>query len=259
MKKFDINNVSDPVYNSVTGLFNITFDPKNYVVHRGATEGQIKIIYDMIKALQDWLDEFGCNGDPFAIIKAKVDELEAVIDECCANPQDLLIQMLNDRMDGIEVAMDNCCRAMDDNLYQMLVDRLDALEQSIEDCCKGGSGGGSGGNTNTCDGNTITVSYSWNGANPIADGGKATATSSVAGSNIVSFQFLVKEGGVYLKTSQASGRGPDWGWTIDSSGNMRASYGTWSSRIAVGIVATDSNGCEGMTPISLPGGSAVGG
>lgn len=226
MKTFEQDFKTNPSFNTVTGLTNTTFDPENYVANRGATEGQIKIVHDMIKALQDWLDEFGCSDDPYAIIKAKVDELEAAIDVCCGNQQDTVIQLLNDR--------------------------LDALEQAITDCCEGG------GSTSTCDGNKITVSYSWNGPNPLADGGKATATSSITGRNIVSFHFLAREGNVYIKTPQASGVGPDWGWTIDSSGNMRASSGTWSGRYAVAIVATDEQGCEGMIPITLPGG-AVGG
>lgn len=253
MKTFEQDFKTNPSFNTVTGLTNTTFDPNNVVSGRGATEDQVKFVHDMIKALQDWLDENGCSDDPYAIIRQKIDEVEAAIDVCCANPQDTLIQMLTNRLNQLETDMNTCCQAMDDNAYQMLVDRLDALEQSIEDCCKGGSA-----STDTCDGNVITVSYTWNGPNPLADGGTATATSSISGRSIVSYHFLVSEGGVKVKSSHGSGVGPDWGWTIDSSGNMTATSGTWSGKYAIAIIATDDHGCEGITPITLPGG-AVGG
>lgn len=244
----------NPTFNTVVGLSNTNFDPENFIANRGATEGQIKVAHDMIKALQDWLDENGCSDDPYAIIRQKVDELEEAIGVCCANPQDTLIQMLNDRLTALQTAQEQCCQAMSDVAYQELVARLDALEASI-DCnpCSGGTG--------TCDGNTITVSFAWNGSNPIQDGGQATAVSADATKTITGFYFLVlnSETGVYYKRSTAYGG--DWTWSISASGAVIASYTGASGFVppALGIVAVDENGCEGMIPVTLPKQFAVGG
>ena len=211
----------NPTFNTVVGLSNTSFDPENLIANRGATEGQIKIVHDMIKALQDWLDEFGCSDDPYEQIKAKVDELEATIDVCCANPQDALIQALTDR--------------------------LDALEQAITDCCEGGGGGGGG----ICDGNIITVSFGWNGMNPYTDGGKATAVSADTSRQIAGFYFLCYDGeqNIYFKTSTA--RGGDFIWTINGQGDVTATNGS-SYNWAKAIVAVDTQGCEGIVQVDLP-------
>lgn len=242
----------NPTFNTVVGLSNTSFDPENFIANRGATEGQIKVVHDMIKALQDWLDENGCSDDPYAIIKAKVDQLEAAIDECCGNPQDTLIQMLNDRMDDIEAAMDTCCRAMDDNAYQMLVDRLDELEAKIEESCQCGTIAGY--TPGECDGNTITVSFEWNGSNPFTDGGKATAVSADPNREIAGYFLLVANGpGLYSKTSTYGN------WSIDGNGNVQGRSGSSAAGLIVGVGASDTQGCEGFIAANFPTGFPIGG
>ena len=48
MKKFNLDFVLDPSFNSVTKLTNITFNPTNYVENRMATEQQISELYNRI-------------------------------------------------------------------------------------------------------------------------------------------------------------------------------------------------------------------
>lgn len=250
MKQFDVTDSRNPVYNTVTGLINTTFDPTNVVINRGASEGQVKYVYDLIKALQDWLDENGCSDDPYAIIRQKVDELEEAIGICCANPQDRLIQMLTDRLNALQTAQEECCQAMTDTVYQELVARMDALEDSIENGCQSDTPV-----TDTCDGNIITVSFSWN--NVSRTSGQATASSSMSDHNIVGYYFLAKNNGVYYKSATA-GMG-DFGYTINASGQVQM-YSTPTRILADTIVAVDNKGCEGTIYIGpLYTGFAVGG
>lgn len=222
MKEFKFAVSNNPVFNTVTDLSNTTFDPSNVVNNRGASEGQVKYVYDLIKALQDWLDEHGCSSDPYAIIRQKVDELEEAIGICCANPQDTLIQTLTDR--------------------------LNALEQSIEDCCNQSEV------ISTCDGNTITVSFSWNSTDPVTDGGQTIAVSTDTSRNISAYYFLLYdvENGLYRRITTAFGG--DVHWSIDkNTGAVSALPTPISPKYnVIGIVAVDTQGCEGMTSVNLP-------
>lgn len=124
MKRFKLSVSNNPSFNSVTGLTNTTFDPTTMVSGRGATEDQVKVVYDRIKELQDWLDENGCSDDPYAIIKQKVDELEAAIDQCCANPQDTIVQMLTARLDALEARIDEGCIDCEEQVQRIVSDIL---------------------------------------------------------------------------------------------------------------------------------------
>lgn len=229
--KYKIDFESNPSFNTVLNLTNRTFDGTNIVSGRGATEDQLLVVHDKIEEIYTWLEEEGCSDDPYVFIKQQLDELDAAQRACCGTDWSA-------------------------NVTQDLYRKIANLEQLIEDCCAQQYSASA--SASTCDGNVITVSYTWNGANPLSSGGKATATSSKSGRTIVDYKFLCNNGGVYLKTSQASGVGPDWGWTIDTNGNMRATSGTWSGNYAVGIVATDNMGCEGVVSITLPGGASGG-
>lgn len=244
MKRFNSDIKENPSFNTVNGLSNKTFDPENIVSGRGATEDQLKVVGDVVKDLNDYIDESGCSdcNEKYQSLEQTLTNLEMQQEECCQN----------------RVTQENL-----DALLQALSSRLDDLENQIEICCnKNDPGGG----TLTCDGNTITVSYSWNGADPLSDGGQAIAVSADPSRNIVAFFFLVYDAktGMYYKRTNARGfsnLAGGWEWTINSSGEMTASYiSETTGYLAHAIVAVDENGCEGMVLISLPTGDApVGG
>lgn len=231
MKQFELDFSDDPSFNTVVDLSNRTFDGTNIVSGRGATEDQLLIVYNKIKELQDWIDENGCTDDPCSYIRQQIEELAIRIEACCNT----------DHSEGVT---------------QQLMDKLDDLEARIEGCCnrnpyeEGGGGGG-------CDGNVITVSFGWNGTNPFADGGQATAVSADTSRQIAAYYFLVYDGrnGIYRRSSTAFGG--DWVWSINSSGSVTASHagavGPGNELVsAKEIIAVDAQGCEGGTPISLP-------
>lgn len=223
MKRFKLALNRNPTFNTVTGLTNTTFDPENVVSDRGATEGQIKQVRDKIIELQTWLDENGCSNDPYQILSDKLSELEQAIDQCCANPQDSIVQELTSR--------------------------LEALEQWQ---CPSGTGYT---DPTACDGNQITVDFQWTAYNKTT--GKATATSSMSDHSIVSYDFLTQVAPGVYKKSKVAGLG-DFHWEIDNSGNVTMSSG--GAAPATGIVATDDHGCEGVNNTSFwSTGSSTGG
>ncbi len=212
--RYEIDFSDNPVFNTVIGLTNITLDLENIVVNRGATEGQLRELYNLLISLQ------------------------TQIDECCA--EDHSQATTND-----------------------ILAKLDDLEARIEECCNRNCYEGGGGEGGGCDGNVITVSFGWNG-DPFTDGGKATAVSADSSRQIAAYYFLVHDNrnGIYRRSSTAFGG--DFVWSIDSSGNVRASYagavGPGNELVfAKEIIAVDAQGCEGGTPISLPIGHGVGG
>lgn len=223
VKRFKLALTKNPSFNTVVGLVNTTFDPENVVSDRGATEGQIKFVHDKIAELQAWLDENGCSNDPYQILCDKLSELEANIDECCANPQDSIVQELSNR--------------------------LTALEQWQ---CPSETGYV---DSSGCDGNVISVNFQWTSQNKTT--GKASATSSMNDHNIVSYDFIVQVApGVYKKSKRA-GLG-DFHWEIDNNGNVTMQSG--GSAPGTGIVVTDDHGCEGTNGTSFWNtGSVIGG
>lgn len=209
--RYEIDFSDNPIFNSVSGLTNTTLNLENIVVNRGATEGQLRELYNLLISLQ------------------------TQIDECCAE--------------------DHSQATTDDILA-----RLDDLEARIEGCCNRNPYEGGGGG---CDGNVITVSFGWNG-DPFTDGGQATAVSADSSRQIVAYYFLVYDNrnSIYRRSSTAFGG--DWVWSISSTGSVTASHagavGPGNELIfAKEIIAVDSQGCEGGTPISLPISHAVGG
>ena len=203
--KYEIDFSDNPVFNTVIGLTNTTLNLENIVANRGATEGQLRELYNLLISLQ------------------------TQIDECCAEDHS---------------------QAITDDILA----KLDDLEARIEGCCNRNPYEGEGGN---CDGNVITVSFAWNGTNPFADGGQATAVSADSSRQIAAYYFLVYDNrnGIYRRSSTAFGG--DFVWSISSTGTVTASYagavGPGNELIfAKEIIAVDAQGCEGGTPISLP-------
>ena len=160
--------------------------------------------------------------------------------------EDQLLAVYNRHQELSDWIDENMCHNNQDAVVQVLRDRLDALEARLGNC--GSLGGGT---TTTCDGNEIEVSFAWNGANHISAGGKATAVSADPERTIASYWFLVYDrgGDVYIKSRVASGGA--FVWRIDNSGNVTSANGTVGN-FAKGIVAVDSQGCEGMVPVTLP-------
>lgn len=242
MKQFDVRDTLNPVYNTVTGLTNTTFDSTNIVPDRGATEGQLKSVDDILQALKDWLDENGCSDDPYIAIRQRLDQLQARQEECCNNPQDSIVQTLRTR--------------------------LDQLQARIEECCEDPGGGGSGGegylpsqcvNNPTCDGGAVVVSVelTTDPSQPVGKKrGSGTATGgSTTGANIIGYAFLVEtaQPGVYRKSATAKGGAGNYAWSIGGNGRLTMyRYGYTVVPFSNTIVAIDSNGCEGYITVNLP-------
>lgn len=261
MKRYKLNLTNNPSFNTVVGLANRTFDGTTIVQGRGATEDQLLVVYNKIKEVADFIEESGCSGDPFALIKQQLDQLEQAQAECCGTDWSAVVtQSMFERMAGLEDRIEECCTvdhgAVD---IQNLLNRLDALEQQIIDCCNKSCLPDTA--PAGCDGNVITVSFSWNGSNPFSDGGQASAVSGDTSRSIVGFYFLAynPDTGLYYKRSDANGG--DWTWSINSSGAVTASHTGAGGTLAFAhtIVAVDNSGCEGMTTVTLPKSFSVGG
>lgn len=252
MKQFDFDAARNAVFNTVTGLTNTTFDPENVVPNRGATEGQLKSVSDIIIELRNFLDEQGCD-DPWAYIKQKVDELEAAQQSCCETDWGQgATEAVTQRLNELEAQIEGCCtQDHGEQDIQQILDRIDGLEAQINDCCNRtcyDSGSGEGPyNPQSCPGNTVTVSFGWNGANPFQSGGTATAVSS-GGASIAGYYLLAMMNGVPTKVSTSNQ------WSINGSGNVQWNSSGWGNGYPIGIVAVDSNGCEGYTYVSFPSG-----
>lgn len=83
--RYEIDFSDDPKFNTVSGLINTTFDIENVVIHRGATEGQLSQLANLINALETRI-EGCCNRDTsdevLQYIIDKLDELEALLANC---------------------------------------------------------------------------------------------------------------------------------------------------------------------------------
>ena len=231
--KQNITLPDNPIFNSVNGLRNRTFDANNIVSGRGATEDQLKPIADQVNEMQAFLDENGCQNAPDDLYRAlseRLDDLETLQEQCCAG------KVSQENLDGV---------------IQGLSDRLDVMEAMIEDCCSKDCFGG-GETTGAPGDNSITVTFEWNGDNPFSDGGKATATCSNGERSIVGYWFLVRDGntGIYFRASSAYGG--DFTWRIDQAGNVTSSSGGGQVPYAVAIVAVDDANNEGSVSVNLP-------
>lgn len=161
--------------------------------------------------------------------------------------EDQLLAVYNRHMELSDWIDQNMCHNNQDAVVQVLIDRLDALETRLGNCYAV-----NGGASSADDDNEITVSFAWNGPAPFTDGGKATGFSADPERTIASYWFLVYDrgGDVYIKSRVASGGA--FVWSIDNSGNVTASTNGTVGNSAKGIVAVDSQGCEGMVPVTLP-------
>ena len=221
MKENRIDFLANPTFNTVTGLTNKTFDPTNIVSGRGATEDQLKVVGDTVKDLNDYMDEFGCSDceEQYAGLRQMLDEMQVAQQECCDN------KLTEENVNA---------------LIADLSDKLDALETQIEECCwQSGGGGGSG----ECDGSTVTVSFGWNGPNPITDGGGQVTAVSSSGAAIAGYYLLVNQSnGVIMKTASYAGV------SVNGSGHVTIRQGgTGLGAYSIkGVGAVDVNGCEGF-------------
>lgn len=286
MKQFEVQSNKNPTFQTVTGLTNTTWDSENVVPSRGATEGQLAQVYTVLKDVKDYLDENGCTDDPWEYIKQQVEELEQKQEECCGTDWSANVtQNIYERLEDLEDQIEECCtidhsETATTNILSKLteletqieeccnldhgetaitniLDRLDELEAQIEECCNKASQAYTG--AGTCDGNVITVSFAWNGSNPLQDGGKATAVSADSERAIAGFYFLVRNVNTGLYYRSATANGGDWTWTIDANGNVTAASGGGSMNFSNTIVAVDANGCEGSINVDLPYNRAIGG
>lgn len=222
---YEIDFTPTPQFQSVTGLTNTTLDPLGIVAHRAATEGQVKAIYNELMAIHEWaVNNAGASNELFEAAQNKLNETAALIEACGDN--DASAAVLN-----------------------AIWTKLEALEAQVATCLQKpcfGSG------TDGADGNVVTVSFSWNSTNPIADGGTATATSAMTDHNITGFFFLCRDDttGLYYRSEIANGG--DYTWNIDTTtGAVTATAGT-TARYAHVIVAADDHGNEGMCLVELP-------
>lgn len=207
------------------------FDGESIVSGRGATEDQLKIVWN------------------------KYMELKSVVEEHAENTlQNSVIQHLDDRLDTLETMLENGCDSYTQTemeTLQDLTDRIDAIEIKINACCDLGviaSGGDlSGGTDNGAD---ISIGITWDDTNPLLiTEGQMTATSS-GGEQIVEYWFLVqKADGIFVKMKIAAFAGriltlnpdtgaiavepPPAGTTIPATAKLFAG-------------ATDGAGCEGI-------------
>lgn len=216
----------EPEFRSVSGLENLTFDGENIVSGRGATEDQLKVLWDKYLA-----------------VKAEVEALEN-------NPQDAIVQEINERMDTLETLIEQGCESFspsESQVFQTLQDRVDALELQVEECCDRGVMA-SGGAAPVDGGAEVTVDITW-AANPLENGGLATAQSS-GGGEIVSYWFLAqKANGIFLKMKVVVYAGkllsldPETGQiTVTESDAVPA-----TAKLFLG--ATDDAGSEGIATI----------
>lgn len=221
-----VNMPDNPVFETVTGLTNTTFDPESSVPNRGATEGQLAAIHAHLAEVHAQIDEIeGAENGVLLAIWDRLETLTTQIEECCT-------------VDHGEGALDN------------LWAKIQELTTQIEECCNRNVFGG-GEATGTPGDNEITVTFEWNGANQVTAGGKATATCSNSERSIAGYYFLVRDvnAGIYYRSSTANGGA--FVWRIDSSGNVTASSGS-QAPFSFAIVAVDDQGNEGSVSVNLP-------
>lgn len=224
-QEYELDFTRNPVFQTVTGLTNTTFDPLGIVANRGASEGQLKEIYNMARALAEWFNNnSGASDEMFAVMQNKLDEVVGLTQDCGDNEQS-------------------------NALLNAIWTKLEAVETQVQACAQQpcfGSG------TDGADGSVVTVSFSWNGADPIADGGTASATAAMTDHNITGFYFLCRDStsGLYYRSEIANGG--DYTWNINTTtGAVTATAGT-TARYAHVIVAADDHGNEGMCLVELP-------
>ena len=84
--RYEIDFSDNPVFNTVIGLTNTTLDLENIVINRGATEGQLRELYDLLISLQTQINECCAQDHSQGTtdnILARLNDLEARIEGCC--------------------------------------------------------------------------------------------------------------------------------------------------------------------------------
>ncbi|MBO7670861.1 MAG: hypothetical protein J6S60_09765 [Oscillospiraceae bacterium] len=159
--------------------------------------------------------------------------------------EDQLLAVYNRHQELSDWIDQNMCHNNQDAVVQVLRDRLDALEDRLGNCYLGA------GAATACNDNEIQVSFEWNGADPITDGGTASALAADQERPAVYYWFLIHDSAndVYFKSRVA--HGGDYMWTIDDSGTVTAEPGVCGN-IGRAVIAVDAQGCEGMVLITLP-------
>lgn len=253
--EYEVDFENNPKFNTVLNLSNRTFDPENIVSGRGATEDQLKVIWDKQDEIQQFIDDQGCTDDPYTLILQKVTELEERQAVCCDNPQSHIIQAFNTRLDELETRQEACCNnegATITQVFNLIQTRLTNLETRIGECCsKVLIGNEVPFDDSTCGGNVITLSATWN-----ATGGQINYTMTDTTRTPGLFFFLAEmTNGVYRSraTEIAAGKGR---LAIDSlTGAMTFTGGVYDTpkgrkKVVVGML--DNGGCEGLAVITLP-------
>lgn len=233
MKTFNTDITYNPVFNTVNGLSNKTFDPENIVSGRGATEDQLKTVGDVIVELKAYIDEYGCQDDPYQGIRDFLDRLQTQQTECCQN------RVTPENLEG---------------LISELRDKIQELEAQIEECCsKGIPGEESVSPSTNCDGTAnITVTMGWNPEQPNPGGSGRIITGQMSGTStggsIVGYYFVVEYGnGMYVKATSVLNMSKMY--TVNSTtGEMTVQLKSLSgsSGVAIYCCAVDENGCEGL-------------
>lgn len=231
MSNIQITMPSSAQFNTVQGLTNRAFDGENIVSGRGATEDQLKFIWDRYTALK------------------------RIVDNQAENPQDVVVQELTNRINTLEALLENGCNSYTQaemQVFQDLNDRVEVLELETDVCCDRGviaSGGDLSGGTD--DGANVSVNITWDESNPaLITGGQMTATSS-SGEQIVQYWFLVQAAdGIFVKMRIAAFAGrvltldPDTG-AISVEDAATGTTIPATAKLFAG--ATDGAGCEGIT------------
>ena len=131
--EYELDFENNPRFNTVLDLSNRTFDPENFVSGRGATEDQLKYMWDVYEEIHEVV-----QADPYSLLVQRVTELEERQKVCCDNPQSGIIAAYNSRMDELEARQIACCNnegATITTVFNQIQARLTQLEQRMNECC----------------------------------------------------------------------------------------------------------------------------
>lgn len=258
--EYDLDFKQNPEFNTVLELSNRTFDPDNIVSGRGATEDQLKFVYDKHKEISIFLEEQGCSDDPYTLIIQKVEALEAQQAICCDNPQDHIIQAYNTRLDELEARQIACCNNEGSTVtavFNQIQNRIAQLEERIAECCGRTFVGNDVpyNDTQECVNSTSSVSVTW--PNTSGGTGQVNFVPSIGTTQTATLYYFVSEmtNGIYMikSTEIAVGKGkmslnPLTG-VVTHIPNV---YDTIRGRRFVVVGVTTSLGCERLQVSQIP-------
>ena len=205
--EFDFEN--NPRFNTVLDLSNRTFDPENFVSGRGATEDQLKYMWDVYEEIHEVVQAEECDDDPYSLLVQRVTELEERQKVCCDNPQSGIIAAYNNRIDGLEARQTACCNnegATITAVFNQIQSRLTQLESKMEGHCNSTMVGNETPLTNAQSAAVGGFSLNWNAAN---NTGQVVYTKNNAG-DAASYFFLTEmNNGLYYAKGKtvAAGKG----------------------------------------------------